>query len=75
MNLEIFLVIILCFIVSYVVSYLLMIDKNSVYANIYDYNEHVKVVEKNLLFTTIAHTDASPETIFTLKFIFFYTRI
>ena len=63
------------FVSIYLLSYYICVETNSIYINIYDSNEHVKVIEHNILWTTIAHIDIEPEKILTLKFITQYTKI
>lgn len=59
----------------YCFVYFAHIDTESIYVRIYDSSEHVKVIEKSLLWITIAHIDMHPEKMLTLKFIIQYARI
>lgn len=59
----------------YLILYYTCVDTNSIYINIYDSHEHVKVIENNIIWTTIAYMDMEPEKILTLKFITQYIRI
>lgn len=71
-------VVLIC-LVSIVSIYLLLyyayVDIGAVYVSIYDSHEHVKVIEKSLVWTTIAYMDMQPGKVLTLAFITQYTKI